>query len=133
MSPVLLMLASVIAYICGLIIITKATPYLLSHALDEGIFMGVAAADVLAGLLIFGAVVLPLALFSNGTAAVFGARFFAFVLLAGIFIVTLRMSLRSFRARIGTVPLSRILAGSYCLLLAIAALCCIPLLFQPIG
>ncbi|MDQ2717671.1 MAG: hypothetical protein M3Z08_22490 [Chloroflexota bacterium] len=131
MSPVLLMLASVIAYICGLIIITKATPYLLSHALDEGIFMGVAAADVLAGLLIFGAVVLPLALFSNGTAAIFGARFFAFVLLAGIFIVALRMSLRSFRARIGTVPLSRILAASYCLLLAIAALCCIPLLFQP--
>ncbi len=132
MSPVLLMLASVIAYICGLIIITKATPYLLSHALDEGIFMGVAAADVLAGLLIFGAVVLPLALFSNGTAAVF-ARFFAFVLLVGIFIVAVRMSLRSFRARIGTVRLSRILAGSYCLLLAIAALCCIPLLFQPIG
>lgn len=129
MQPVLLTVIGVIAYICGLLIIITVTPRLLKLNFDEGLFMGIAATDVFGGILAFAPVGITFALF-NGT---FGIKIVDFLLLVGILIVGLRMSLRSFRPRYpaGTFQVSRMLAGSYCLLLLAAALYAIVLLFLP--
>jgi hypothetical protein len=124
-------LASLIAYIGGLFIVIKVTPLLLSRQYDEGLFMGIAAADIVGGILAFAAVMVTFALL-NGTQNVI-TRIFDTVLLVGIFLIAVRMSLHSFRPRIvaGTFLVSRILAGSFCLLLVLAATYAIVLLFLP--
>src|SRR5258707_11053585 len=113
MQPVLLTVIGVIAYIFGLLIIITVTPRLLKLNFDEGLFMGIAAADVFGGILAFAPVGITFALF-NGR---FGIKILDFLLLVGILIVGLRMSLRSFRPRYpaGTFQVSRILAGRQCL------------------
>src|SRR5258708_18565317 len=115
MQPVLLTVIGVIAYIFGLLIIITVTPRLLKLNFDEGLFMGIAAADVFGGILAFAPVGITFALF-NGR---FGIKILDFLLLVGILIVGLRMSLRSFRPRYppGTFQVSRILAAEHCLLL----------------
>ena len=124
-------LASLIAYIGGLFIVIKVTPLLLSRQYDEGLFMGIAAADIVGGILAFAAVMVTFSLF-NGTQNVI-TRIFDTVLLVGIFLIAVRMSLHSFRPRTvaGTFLISRILAGSFCLLLTLAAIYAIVLLFLP--
>ncbi len=124
-------LASLIAYIGGLLIVIKVTPLLLFRQYDEGLFMGIAAADIVGGILAFAAVMVTFALF-NGTQNVI-TKIFDTVLLVGIFLIAVRMSLQSFRPRIvaGTFRVSRILAGSFCLLLILAAIYAIVLLFLP--
>ena len=124
-------LASLIAYIGGLFIVIKVTPLLLFRQYDEGLFMGIAAADIVGGILAFAAVMVTFALF-NGTQNVI-TRVFDTVLLVGIFLIAVRMSLHSFRPRIvaGTFLVSRVLAGSFCLLLILAAIYAIVLLFLP--
>lgn len=124
-------LASLIAYIGGLLIVIKVTPLLLFRQYDEGLFMGIAAADIVGGILAFAAVMVTFALF-NGTQNVI-TKIFDTVLLVGIFLIAVRMSLHSFRPRIvaGTFRVSRVLAGGFCLLLTIAALYAIVLLFLP--
>ena len=91
--------------------------------------MGYAVAVVAGGILLFVPLGITFALF-NGS---FGVKIFDFLLLVGIFVVGLRMSLRSFRPRYagGTFQVSRILAGSFCLLLLAASVYCIVLLFLP--
>ncbi|HZR41265.1 MAG TPA: hypothetical protein VFB12_14175 [Ktedonobacteraceae bacterium] len=127
MTYVLLTLASIIAYIAGLMVIARVTPKLLSHAFDEGLFMGIAALIILGSLLVFGAVVMTYAVFN----AALAVKILDFLFLVGIFIVAIRVSLFSFRSSAlpGTYRISRILAGSYCLLLAVAAICYIVQLF----
>jgi hypothetical protein len=127
MQQVLWILIGLLAYICGLAIIIAVTPRLWRLRFDEGLFMGIAAADVFGGILAFASIGITFALF-NGT---FGIKVLDFLLLVGIFIVGLRMSLRSFRPRYrgGAFQLSRILVGCYSLLLVGAALYCIVLLF----
>src|SRR5258706_227998 len=66
MQPVLLTVIGVIAYIFGLLIIITVTPRLLKLNFDEGLFMGIAAADVFGGILAFAPVGITFALF-NGT------------------------------------------------------------------
>ncbi len=124
-------LASLIAYIGGLFIVIKVTPLLLFRQYDEGLFMGIAAADIVGGILAFAAVMVTFALF-NGTQNVI-TKLFDTVLLVGIFLIAVRMSLHSFRPRIvaGTFRVSRVLAGSFCLLLTLAAIYAIALLFLP--
>ncbi len=124
-------LASLIAYIGGLFIVIKVTPLLLFRQYDEGLFMGIAAADIVGGILAFAAVMVTFALL-NGTQNVI-TRVFDTVLLVGIFLIAVHMSLRSFRPSIvaGTFLVSRILAGSFCLLLTLAAIYAIVLLFLP--
>ncbi len=131
MQSVLWTFASLIAYIAGLVIIARLTPLLLLRNFDELAFMGIAAAEVVGGILSFGAVVVTFSEF-NG---VFAIRVLDLLLLVGILIIGVRMSLRSFRPRIvaGTFRVSRILAGTYCLLLSAAALYYILLLFTPSG
>lgn len=127
MQQVLWTLIGLVAYICGLVIIIAVTPRLWRLRFDEGLFMGIAAADVLGGILAFAPIGITFALF-NGT---FGIKVLDFLLLVGIFIVGLRMSLRSFRPRYkgGVFQFSRILVGCYSFLLVAAAIYSIVLLF----
>ncbi len=124
-------LASLVAYAGGLIIVTKVTPQLFSRSFDEGLFVGIAAIDVIGGILLFGAVAVIFGLL-NG-AVNLGTRVLDFLLLVGIFIIAARMSLRSFgtRNRAGTFLVSRIIAGIYSILLATASVYAIILLFSP--
>lgn len=82
--------------------------------------MGIAAADIIGGLLAFAAVGIMFAVY-NGSGVV---RVIDFVMLAIIAGVALRISIRSFRPTylVNVVKASSIIAGSYCLLLALAAL-----------
>jgi len=124
-------LASLLAYAGGLVIVMKVTPKLLSRQYDEGLFMGIAAADIAGGILAFAAVLVTFELF-NGTQNLL-IKLFDTLLLVGIAIIAVRMSLRSFRPRLaaGTFLASRILAGGFCILLMLAALYAIVLLFVP--
>lgn len=129
MQSFLIALASLIAYAGGLVILLKMTPMLLARSFDQGLFMGIAVADVIGGILVFGAILVTFALF-NGS---FGVKVLDFLLLVGILIVAVRMSLRSFRPRIiaGTFRFSRILAGGFCLLLTVASLYAMVLIVLP--
>ena len=132
MSPVLWTVFSLIAYICGLVIILNVTPRLCKLAFDEGLFMAIAAADVFGAIFAFGAVGITFAVF-NG---VFAIRLLDFFLLAGIFIVSIRMTLRSLRPHTTwgtTFRLSRILVGCYGIFLLIASFLSLVFLFKPIG
>jgi len=124
-------LASLVAYVGGLVIVTKVTPQLFSRSFDEGLFVGIAAIDVIGGILLFGAVAVIFALL-NG-AVNLGTRVLDFLLLVGIFIIAARMSFRSFgtRNRAGTFLVSRVIAGIYSILLAAASVYAIILLFLP--
>jgi hypothetical protein len=124
-------LASLIAYAAGLVIVIKVTPQLLTRQYDEGLFMGIAAAEIVGSILAFAAVLVTFELF-NGSTNVF-IKLVDTLLLIGIAVIAVRMSLRSFRPRLvaGTFRVSRILAGSFCLLLTLAAVYSIVLLFLP--
>ena len=127
MQYLLWTLTSLVGYVGGLVILTIVTPRLLHLSYDEGLFMGIAALDVVAALLVFGAVAVTYATY-NGDLAIRGLDFF---LLVGIIIVTARLSwhcLRSGRFK-GANPVSRILAGVYCLLLCVAGVCCLGVVF----
>ncbi len=129
MSPALWTVFSLIAYICGLVIILNVTPRLCKLAFDEGLFMAIAAADVFGAIFAFGAVGVTFAAF-NGILAI---RVLDFFLLVGLFIVGLRVTLRSLRPHStwGTVRLSRIFAGSFGIFLLLAALLSLLFLFKP--
>ena len=118
-----------IAYIGGLVVLLRITPLLFARSYDEGLFMGIAAADVFGGMLAFGAVAITFGIFSGS----FGSRVLDFLLLIGILIVGGRMSIRSFRSRFysGTYRSSCIIAGSYGVFLTLAALFYIAMLFVP--
>jgi hypothetical protein len=129
MSPALWTVFSLIAYVCGLVVILNVTPRLCKLAFDEGLFMAIAAADVFGAIFAFGAVGVTFAAF-NGTLAI---RVLDFFLLVGLFIVGLRVTLRSLRPRSTweTVRLSRILAGSFGIFLLLAAFFSLVFLFKP--
>lgn len=119
MSQGALTFLSIIAYVGGQALLIKMTPQLFIRNFDEGLFMGIAAAVVLGSLLVFAAVGITFAAF-NGA---FGIRVLDFLLLIGIIVVAARLSLRGLRpAGPGRViKLSGYLAGSYCLLVFLAA------------
>jgi hypothetical protein len=129
MSPALWTVFSLIAYVCGLVIILNVTPRLCKLAFDEGLFMAIAAADVFGAIFAFGAVGVTFAAF-NGTLAI---RVLDLFLLVGLFIVGLRVTLTSLRPRSnwGTVRLSRILAGSFGIFLLLATFFSLVFLFKP--
>jgi hypothetical protein len=129
MSYFLWVLVSLVAYIGGLIIIWQVTPRLLARSYDEGLFMAIAALDIVGALLAFGAVVVTFALFNGAL----GIRIMDFILLVGILFLGVRMAWFSFRPRLlaNTVRVSRIIAAVYCLCLALAALYYIVQIFVP--
>jgi hypothetical protein len=127
MSYALLTIASILAYIGGLVIMARTTPLLFVRSFDEGLFMGIAALDILGAMLSFGAFVITYSLF-NGN---FAIKVLDFFMLVGITIIAVRFALSSFRPRnvTGTVQASRIMTGSYGIFLVLIALYCIVLLF----
>lgn len=129
MQPVVWTLIGLVAYVCGLVMVVTMTPRLWKFNYDEWMFMGYAVAIVFGGILAFMPLAITFALF-NGS---LGVKIFDFLLLVGIIVIGLRMTLRSFRPRFasGTFQVSRILAGSFCLLLLAASVYCIILLFLP--
>jgi hypothetical protein len=129
MSYFLWVAGSLIAYIGGLVIIWQITPRLLARSYDEGLFMAIAALDIVGALLAFGAVVVTFALFNGAI----GIRIMDFILLVGILLLGIRMAWFSFRPRLlaNTVRVSRVIAGVYCLCLAVAALYYIVQMFVP--
>jgi hypothetical protein len=129
MQLVVWTLIGLIGYVCGLVIVTTMTPRIWRFSYDEWMFMGYAVVVVLGGIMAFVPLAITFALF-NGS---LGVKIFDFLLLVGIFVVGLRTSFRSFRPRNagGTFQVSRILAGSFCLLLLAASVYCIILLFLP--
>ena len=131
MSATLWTLFSLIAYIAGVGVILNVTPRLYRLAFDDGLFMAIAVADVFGAIFAFGAVGITFAAF-NG---VFGIRLLDFFLLAGIFIVSIRMTLRSVRPpRIGeTSRLSRVLVGCFGVFLLLASFISLIFLFKPLG
>ena len=129
MLYVLWTLACLVAYAAGLVILITVTPLLLTRSYDEGMFMAIAAGDVFGALFVFGAVALTFALFSGA----FAIRMLDFLLLLGIIIVSARMSYTSiYSRRAGSIKASRIVAGTFGFLLALAAFYCIILLFTSI-
>jgi hypothetical protein len=122
-------LLSIVSYIGGLIVIIKVTPKLSTRPFDEGMFMGMAAVDIIGALLAFGGIVVLLTLF-DGSWPIKGL---AFVLLVGILIVSARVTLSCLQPRVvdRALPISRVLAGSYGLFLAAAALFCMVKIFMP--
>lgn len=133
MSPIPLTILCLLAYVGGIVLLWKVTPRLLRHKFDEMSFMGIAAADILGGLLVFGAVGVMFALFNGAL----GIRIFDFILLAIIAGVSGRLAYRSFFPWRNPNPLrgseaekpSSILAGSYCVLLVVAALYTLVMMF----
>jgi hypothetical protein len=126
MQFVILTLVSLLSYIGGLIIISKITPKLLASSYDEGLFMGMAAVDIIGAIMAFGGVAVIYIIYN----ANLGVKIVSFFLLAGIVIVAVRTALSSFRPRMShTVRASRIIAGGYGLCLAAAALFYIVQLF----
>jgi hypothetical protein len=129
MSDFLWVIGSLIAYIGGLVVIWQVTPRMLGRSYDEGLFMAIAALDIVGALLAFGAVVVTFALFNGAI----GIRVMDFILLVGILLLGVRMAWFSFRPRLltNTVAVSRVIAGVYCLCLALAALYYIVQMFMP--
>lgn len=121
MSEFLWVVGSLIAYVGGLMIILRMTPRLLASSYDEGLFLVVAATDIIGALLAFGAAVVTFALFNGAV----GVRILDFLFLGGILIVGLRMTWMSYRPpRLlpRMVASSRIIAIVYSFCLAAAAL-----------
>lgn len=131
MQYVLWMFACLIGYGAGLFILWKVTPLIIVRTYDEGLFMAIMALDILGGIFVFGAVAVTFALFSGNIPI----RTLDFLLLVGILIMGASMSFKSFRPyRIaGTNFVSRIVAGAYCLALALAAIFYLVLLFSPVN
>jgi hypothetical protein len=131
MSPALWTIFSLLAYVAGVVIILNVTPRLCRRAFDDSLFMAIATADVFGAIFAFGAVGITFAVF-NG---VFAIKVLDFFLLCGIFIVSIRMTLRSLRpsSTWGTVRFSRILVGAFGIFLLLAAFFCLLFLFKPVS
>src|SRR5579884_1208914 len=129
MSQVGLTFLGLLAYVCGIVMITVITPRILKHQYDELRFMGYAAADIIGGLFVFAPVAVTFGLF-NGA---FAVRVLDFLLLVGIIILGASMARRSLRPRFpqGTFLVSRMLSGGYAVLLLALACFALILLFIP--
>ncbi len=129
MSNVLWVVFSIVAYIAGLYIMLRTTPMLLARSYDEGLFMAIAAGDILGALMAFGAIVVLYAIFNANTAI----KIIDCLLLIGVLLITARLAMFSLRPHhvAGTNKISRILSGIYCICLAVASIYYIIQLFKP--
>jgi hypothetical protein len=120
-----------VAYIGGLILLVRIMPRLIKRAVDDALFIGVAAVAIFGAMLAFGAVGVTFALFTGGL----GVRILDALLLLILGIVTLRTSILAFRPRYDSYQsasgTSRIMVGSFFLLLTVAAAAVLVLLFVP--
>lgn len=127
MSYTLWTLFSIAVYILGIVLFVWATPRVYRYSYDQLAFTGYAALEIIAALCAFGAVAITFGLFSGS----FAIKVLDFLLLAGILVLAINLSLRSFRShRSGVIAASRNIAGAYFLLLILAALFYMALLFN---
>lgn len=114
------------AYIIGIVILLVMTPRILRYSYDQPAFTGFAVLEIIGGLGVFGAVTITYGLFSGS----FAIKLLDFLLMVGMLIVGSLLSYRSFRSRQrDAVRSTRIIAGIFFLLLALAALYYLALLF----
>lgn len=127
MQYVLWTFLSLVAYIGGLVIITRATPPLTIRSFDEGLFMSIAALDILGAMLAFGAFIVTYGLYSGN----FPIKVLNFFMLLGIAIIAGRLGFTTYRPRskVKTQPISRMIVIVYCAFLICIALYCVTLLF----
>jgi hypothetical protein len=120
MSYTLWIVASLVAYIVGLIVLVRVTPVLYHRRYDEELFLGIAALDIFGAMLAFSAVIVTLALFNGAT----GIRVLDFLMLVGILLIALRTTWTSlFRLPTATmVRSSRLLVGGFSLLLLVGCI-----------
>src|SRR5258708_35972867 len=135
-------IASIIAYIVGIILQFRTAPRLLRRRYDEALFIAVAAGPIVGAMLCFAAVGVTFAAFS-GTALVLTLDI---VLLAILCLVALIIAIRSFRSdqtlnynpndpnspniADRTYRLSRLFVGTFFLLVAAASIYILVLLIQ---
>ncbi|WP_376796820.1 hypothetical protein [Thermogemmatispora sp.] len=131
MSIFLFILLSLVAYIAALIILVRATSRLRYYRFEETAFLGMAALDIVAGILLFSAVLTPLVLLTGSTVEIIEGHALAVLFLLGIVLVSGGTAWRSLSWSPSAQTLSRLVAGLYCLLLVLAALVCMVLIFLP--
>ncbi|HEY0755507.1 MAG TPA: hypothetical protein VGD98_16235 [Ktedonobacteraceae bacterium] len=128
----LITLGCLVAYVVGLFLLIRIMPRLIARAFDEALFIGVAAVAIFGAMLAFGAIGIIFAIFIGSLASRIGDALLLLIL-GGI---TLRTSINAFRPRYDSYQsanrTSRIMAGSFFLLLAIAAASVLILLFLPV-
>lgn len=129
--PWLLTLGCLVAYIAGMILLVRIMPILIKRGFDEALFIGFAAVAILGAMLAFGAVGVTFAAFSGSL----GVRIFDVLLTFVLGAIMLRTSISAFRPSYYSYQsanrTSRLMAGTFFLLLAIAAGAVLVLLFVP--
>jgi hypothetical protein len=127
MQAFLVTLAGLVAYIVGLVLIVKTTPRLLFRSYDEAWFMVFAVLDIFGAFLIFGGILISLAVVNGNV----GMKALDFLLLVVVMLITGYMAVSCFR-RYGrdVQQISRYAASSFCLFLLLAALYYIVQLFR---
>lgn len=127
----LITLGCLVAYIGGLFMLIKIMPSLIKRAFDDALFIGVAAVAIFGAMLVFGAIGVTFALFNGET----GVRIADALLLLILGFITLRTSINAFRPRYNSYQsanrTSRIMVGSFFLLLTVTASVVLVLLFLP--
>ena len=127
----LITLGCLVAYIVGLFLLVRIMPRLIKRAVDDALFIGVAAIAIFGAMLAFGAIGVTFAVFTGGL----GVRIADALLLLILGIVTLRTSINAFRPRYDSYQsasrVSRVTVGVFFLLLAAAAAIVLILLFIP--
>lgn len=119
MSVAVWIIASLIAYIVGMVVLVRVTPRLYYRSYDGELFLGIAALDILGAILAFSGVIVTLALF-NGAA---GVRILDFLMLIGILIVSIYLTRKSLRRPpAGTIRSSLLLAAGFSIFLLLASL-----------
>lgn len=125
--PLIETLASLVAYIVGLILVVRVTPKLLFRSYDEAWFMVFAVLDILGAFLIFGSILISLGVLNGNI----GIRSLDFILLVVVFLIAIRMAFFCFRNDQRDVQfVSRYGAGVFCLFLSLAAIYDIVALFH---
>ena len=107
-------LASLVAYIGGLILIVRVTPRLLFRSYDEPWFMVFAMLAIFGAFLVFGGILISLAVVNGNI----GMKALDFFLLIVVMLITGYMAVSCFRHYSQDVQqISRYAAGGFCLFL----------------
>src|SRR5579883_3471898 len=91
----LIALGCLVAFVAGIFLLVRIMPRLVKRAVDDALFIGVAAVAIFGAMLAFGAIGVTFAIFSGGI----GVRIADAVLLVVLGVATLRTGLGAFRTR----------------------------------
>lgn len=117
MDKALWVIIGLVLYVVGMIVFRKYTPKLTGYAVDQPQFLGYASVVIIAGIMLFGSVVLTVGAL-NGNLFIKVVNFF---LMAFLFFMGVRLGLYCLRLRTKH-SISRILSASYCFFLSGASI-----------